>query len=128
MVGRMERLTEKFKDGRNILRKGITDIFHVGFGRFFEGEAVEKLAEYEDLEGKSRLLKLPCAVGDTVYVVMTYSGCVEEIVITGFSVVSNVIFMMCDGETGYREDLFGKTIFLTRQEAEDKLSEMEGKK
>lgn len=46
----MERLTEKFKDGRNILRKGITDIFHVGFGRFFEGEAVDKLAEYEDLE------------------------------------------------------------------------------
>lgn len=35
----MERLTEKFKDGRNILRKGIFDIFYVGFGRFFEEEA-----------------------------------------------------------------------------------------
>lgn len=45
----MERLTEKFKDGRNILRKGISDIFHVGFGRFFDGEAVDRLAEYEDL-------------------------------------------------------------------------------
>lgn len=63
----MERLTEKFKDGRNILRKGITDIFHVGFGRFSEGEAVDLLAEYEDLDEQGKLLKLPCAVGDIVY-------------------------------------------------------------
>lgn len=27
----------------------------------------EKLREYEDLEEQGRLLKLPCAVGDTVY-------------------------------------------------------------
>lgn len=42
--------------------------FHVGFGRFFEGEAVDKLAEYEDLEEQGKLLTLPCKVGDTVYV------------------------------------------------------------
>lgn len=30
--------------------------------------ALEKLAEYEDLEEQGRLLKLPCKVGDTVYV------------------------------------------------------------
>lgn len=29
--------------------------------------AMEKLAEYEDLEEQGKLLKLPCAVGDTVY-------------------------------------------------------------
>ena len=46
----MKRFTEKFKDGRNILRKGIADIFYTWFGRFFEGDAVDKLAEYEDLE------------------------------------------------------------------------------
>lgn len=43
-----------FKDGRNILRKGIADIFHIGFGRFFEGEAVDK----QDLEEQKKLLKL----------------------------------------------------------------------
>lgn len=32
----MERFTEKFKDGRNILRNGITDVLHVGFGRFLK--------------------------------------------------------------------------------------------
>lgn len=88
----------------------------------------KELKKYEDLEEQGKLLKLPCVVGDTVYVVMTYSGYVEEIVITGFSVASNVIFMMRNEEIGYREDLFGKTVFLTRQEAEDKLAEMEGKK
>lgn len=31
-------------------------------------EILNKLAEYEDLEEQGKLLKLPCAVGDTVYV------------------------------------------------------------
>lgn len=30
--------------------------------------AMEKLADYEDLEEQGKLLKLPCTVGDTVYV------------------------------------------------------------
>lgn len=34
----------------------------------YKGKAVDKLAEYEDLEEQNRLIKLPCAVGDTVYV------------------------------------------------------------
>ena len=29
--------------------------------------AITKLAEYEDLEEQNRLIKLPCAAGDTVY-------------------------------------------------------------
>lgn len=60
----MERFTERFKDGRNILRKGISDVFYVRFGRFFEGEAIDRLAEYEYLEEQGKLLKLPC---DTVW-------------------------------------------------------------
>lgn len=30
-------------------------------------EIIEKLAEYEKLEEQGKLMKLPCAVGDTVY-------------------------------------------------------------
>lgn len=30
----------------------------------------EKLGEYEDLEEQDRLIKLPCRIGDTVYVKM----------------------------------------------------------
>ena len=110
----MKRLTEKFKDGRNILRKGITDIFHVGFGRFFEGNAVDRLAEYEDLEEQGRLLKLPCAVGDTYYCIDdgTYPNEWE------FINVQQIISCM---------DKIGKTVFLTRPDAERALTEMEGK-
>lgn len=111
----MDRLTEKFKDGRNILRKGITDIFHVGFGRFFEGEAIDKLAEYEDLEEQGKLLKLPVAVGTWVYEVYQFmdEGAWE-----------------IDVHKIKLEDLdeIGKTVFLTRPEAERVLAEMEVKK
>ena len=31
-------------------------------------DMIEKLADYEDLEEQGRLIKLPCKVGDTVYV------------------------------------------------------------
>lgn len=58
----MDRFTEKFKDGRNILRREIEDIFHVGFGRFFTGKAIDKLSNYEDLDEQGKLLILPCAV------------------------------------------------------------------
>ena len=34
-------------------------------------KAFEKLAEYEDLEEKGLLLRLPCEVGDTVYAICT---------------------------------------------------------
>lgn len=30
--------------------------------------ALDKLAMYEDLEEQGKLLKLPCSVGDTVYI------------------------------------------------------------
>ena len=57
-----ERLTEKFKDGRNILRKGIENIHHIGFGQFYAGEAIDKLSEYETAEEEGRLVVLPCEV------------------------------------------------------------------
>lgn len=33
-------------------------------------DALEKLADYEDLEEQGRLLKLPCKVGDDVYYIL----------------------------------------------------------
>lgn len=62
-----ERLTEKFKDGRNILRKGIENIHHVGFGQFYAGETIDKLSEYETAEDEGRLVVLPCKVGDSLF-------------------------------------------------------------
>ncbi len=42
-------------------------------------ELVERLAEYEDLEEQGKLLKLPCAVGDTVYVLAECESIPEQL-------------------------------------------------
>ena len=78
----------------------------------------ERLAEYEDLEEQNRLIKLPCAVGDTVYVLrldntayMMNNEKVWEIVEDKFEI--------------FHFDSIGKTVFLTREEAEAALKELE---
>lgn len=140
-----ERLTEKFKDGRNILRKGIENIHHVGFGQFYAGEAIDKLSEYETAEEEGRLVVLPCSVGDTVWVTTHpfnvfddfdfYTEAQDEIY---ESYISSITFY--ENSNQYRihaketrqfikvyfmESDFGKTVFLTREEAEKALQEME---
>lgn len=104
-----ERLTEEFKDGRNILRKGIENIHHVGFGQFYAGEAVDKLAQYEAAEEEGRLVVLPCKVGDTVYVLrQSWNGWNIDKKKFTYAMIGKV----------------GKTVFLTREEAEKVLKEV----
>ena len=47
--------------------------------------ALEKLAEYEDLEEQGLLIKLPCKVGDTVYQIM-YDRTIENYKVVGFEI------------------------------------------
>ena len=110
-------------------------------------KAKEKLAEYETAEEEGRLVVLPCKVGDTVWVITHpfnvlddfdfYEDAHDEIYESYISSVTfyedsnqyriyakdtkdfiKAYFMKCD---------FGKSIFLTREEAEKALKEMEGK-
>ncbi len=104
----MERFTEKFKDGRNILRNGIADVFYIGFGRFFNGDAIDKLAEYEDLEEQGLLLRLPCKVGTKVYCIMASLKGIHPMIFTQSFDYSMI-------------ECFGKTVFLTQAEAEEVL-------
>ena len=71
----------------------------------------EKLKEYEDAEEQGLLLRLPCKVGDTVYLINTK-----------FEVVPRTADMMF---LGVLWDEYEKTWFLTQAEAEQKLKEME---
>lgn len=130
-----ERLTEKFKDGRNILRKGIENIHHVGFGQFYAGEAVDKLAEYETAEDEGRLVVLPCKAGDTVWMVHQRLTSTVNNVISKMTVTElrgnrlNPIWFVIDGEygrTSFHPSEIGKTVFITREEAEKALKEMDG--
>ena len=90
---------------------------------------VKRLAEYEDLEEQGKLLKLPCAVGDTVYRINKSAEepiipmTVLEIGILSLKTEGYALQIMCRdntdcGETYYFCDDLGKIIFLTREEAE----------
>lgn len=98
---------------------------------------LSKLYHYEDLEEQGRLIELPCKVGDTVYVFKKYRDCKlnyecnqrtkykcendnycrQEYIITK---VGEMKFSLIWFEQ------MGKTVFLTKEEAEAKLKELKG--
>ena len=115
------------------------------YARILTNAEAEKWDKWKDLEEQGRLLELPCAVGDTVYLISSqYSecskyqerfndcncqGCEDE----------------CDSYKDYfihvnenisaewivramRLNRFGENVFLTQEAAEAKLKEMEGAK
>lgn len=96
-----------------------------------------KLKEYEDLEEQSRLIKLPCKVGDTVYYFEGgyYKNIknwkIVPIKVTEFNIKVNrsgklmPLAMIANG-TRYPISSIGKTVFLTKSEAEAKLKELKG--
>ncbi len=106
-------------------------------------KAIEKLKRYEDLEEQGRLIILPCKEGDTVYCIFNrYTKCTfnneefDECSCQGCEYV-------CDSKKeNYVQDMraynldwivtnlknFGKTVFLTKSEAEEKLKELRGGK
>ncbi len=107
----MERLTE-WKDDKKLLVKTKFS------GDFGSSNILIALAEYEDLEEQGLLLRLPCKVGDIVYRVINQRDNYDD---TIYQIVSATIFELS------MIDKIGKTIFLTKTEAEQKLKEMEVK-
>lgn len=79
----------------------------------------DKLAEYEDLEEQGKLLKLSCAVGDTVYTLNTLPG--------GKTVIGEITADSFICALGMLEGRFAGMIFPTKEAAAAKLAEMEGK-
>ena len=94
-----------------------------------ESECIEKRCG--NFKNRARFVEVPCAVGDTVYVIENIAG--EEKIIQD-SVETIGIGYYADGvelyqfdgikTDGYFSD-FGKTVFLTREEAEQALKERE---
>nr|DAJ22155.1 MAG TPA: hypothetical protein [Siphoviridae sp. ctnoo6] len=108
-------------------------------------ELLEELKSYKDLEEHGLFVRLPCKVGDTVWVVTSpinvfgydeYDGDAEYEVYESF--LSSVSYY-ASGEqfriyakvtnsfiaAYFRECDFGESIFLTREDAEKKLEELE---
>lgn len=142
----MERLT---------LEEEITHIMKVAVQLELDNEKIrsenykllQELKTYEDLEEQGLLVRLPCKVGDTVWVVTSpinvfgydeYDGDAEYEVYESF--LSSVSYY-ASGEqfriyakvtnsfivAYFRECDFGESIFLTREDAEKKLEEMKNK-
>ena len=106
-------------------------------------EKLMKCKEYEELEEQGLLLRLPCKAGDMVYLICSrYSECskykerLDEYNCQGCEEDE------CDSHKEYYIHInhsvsiewivrnlnnFGKTVFLTKSEAEQKLKELTGK-
>lgn len=94
---------------------------------------LKKLADYEDLEEQGRLIKLPCKVGDTVYGINTDRNIVSALKIISVKIYSYAIYFdyqLIDGIykniVSFADADIGKTVFLTKSEAEVKLKELRG--
>lgn len=92
-------------------------------------EWLEELKSYKDAEEQGLLVRLPCKVGDTVYV--PTRNFVSELRITMVSVNMHEAYfswMLNSGIypnlDGFSKSKLGKSVFLTREEAEKKLDEM----
>jgi hypothetical protein len=88
-----------------------------------------KLKDYEDAEEQGLLLRLPCKVGDNIYIIKPYG--IEEASITGISEADDIdcfcfeIYIDPDCHEIIALEEFNDTWFLTKEEAEAKLKEME---
>ena len=92
---------------------------------------IKKLATYEDLEEQGLLVRLPCNVGDDLYCIV--NGEVKKLKVHSFGVpdfeITDIEFKYVDGFKIVRfVGEVGKTVFLTREEAEKKLEEMKNDK
>ena len=98
---------------------------------YLVGEWLNELKKYKDAEEQGLLIKLPCKVGDTVWFVgndFVNDYEVRRYIIDETGVDCIQIAKEIDGRdywNSFSIDDFNKTVFLTKEEAEQKLKEME---
>lgn len=94
---------------------------------------IERLAEYEDLDEQGLLLRLPCHIGDIIYE-PTNRNTINEYRVTGIKKEVFALWIEWKLEKGFvYQSIYGvevgdigKTVFITKAEAEHKLKEIEG--
>ena len=126
----MERLTVKWKDGLYDTFDPI-DGTDNEYSKINYQKLINKLGQYEDAEEQGLLLRLLCKIGDRVYAVTRdfiseYTICSIETYNEGFFFnwrCEKGVYTNIRGFTNYE---IGKTVFLTKEEAEQALKRMEG--
>jgi hypothetical protein len=108
----MERLTVKWADKVYDTFDPV-DIVDNEYSKANYNKILTKLGDYEDLEEQGRLIKLPCKVGTDIYYIL---GIPNETP----CIIDSCVFELSDIHK------IGKTLFLTKSEAEAKLKELRG--
>ena len=90
---------------------------------------LEELKSYKDLEEQGLLVRLPCKLNGTLYSVNYSNKTIAENTIIKISINDHVKRFYCIDDN-LRERIFfsyriGENVFLTREEAEKKLEEMQ---
>ena len=126
----MERLTERY----DVAPNGESDVWVKQHDYI---SAARKLAEYEDLEEQGLLVRLPVLIGTKVYTIASMFDCVfdyDNCKATQKRKCEEDIQCEYERKSYYvkeiefisiMKDSIGKSIFLTREEAEKKLEKMQ---
>lgn len=130
----MERLTKRNSDGMIEANK----LKYYNYNNF--QKMAQKLAEYKNLEEQGLLLRLPCKIGSEVWEIerqlwIDHKGC-KDCIYFGNDGLGDYCDYDEDNPPACTKivpkkfnirmlDNFGKTVFLTQAEAEQKLKEME---
>jgi hypothetical protein len=112
----MNRLTKTYRDKTYKIFR-VADDLPCGENSYdFKNLLIQKLGEYEDLEEQGLLIKLPCKVGTDIFRI------VNKRIGRGNNRKFNLTIQRGKAQWG-DYDKFGKTVFLTREEAEKVLEE-----
>lgn len=88
-------------------------------------EWLKELKQYRDAEEQGLLIKLPCKIGDTVYIIHNRVEIIEEQVFKIIQRINEPLkFRISIWE--FEESEFGKTVFLTHEDAERALQALKG--
>lgn len=127
----MSRLTKTYSDGTH----GASDSLPCGENSYdYKNLLIEKLGAYEDLEEQGRLVILPCNRGDKIYFIKSAFSMAHFPI---EAKVTSICGIDCDSDVMYssiteynkfdrrfKSSDIGKTVFLTKSEAEAKLKEL----
>lgn len=98
------------------------------------GVEPSRLRELAEADKDGRVVVLPCKVGQRVFALMDMDKHISECEVTQIGMGNEIGFIGLEPigargrEYGVALNGFGKTVFLTREEAEKALEEREGKK
>ena len=110
----MERLTERMENAPD----GESNVWVKNHDYI---KASEKLAEYEDLEEQGLLVRFPCPIGTTVWDI--YGMGIRKNVVSGIEYGKDGRWFLWANEDEWLGEL-NVVVFLTREEAENKLEEL----